>query len=102
MASSDDDTADGEMIFTVRASGGLNDRKRIRVTEADKDKPGLVIDAMAFDVLEKGTKPVSIRLTRGDLTDNVTVTTSWVSGDEDLRVRSGGTLTFTPGAGSNS
>ncbi|WP_214105601.1 cellulase family glycosylhydrolase [Acrocarpospora catenulata] len=56
--------------------------------------PIVVVSPTAVTVPEGGTATVSVRLSRAP-TSNATVTTTRVSGDTDLTVASGGTLTFT-------
>jgi hypothetical protein len=93
-AAEDADTTNGTRPITV-ASSGLTS-VNVTATEADND-PGqaIVVSSTAVSVPENGTATFTVRLQSAP-TANVTVTTTAGTGDTDLTVASGGSLTFTP------
>jgi len=94
-AAEDPDAANGQATFRVHAIGLSIADKDAVATEADNDQLAFLTDVQAVTVLEGGMAPLRVQLTAQPL-ETVTVTVSRVSGDSDLAVTSGGTLTFTP------
>jgi cellulose 1,4-beta-cellobiosidase len=95
-AAEDADTDNGSRTFTV-ASTGLTS-VTVTATEADNDtsqSQSLIVVPTSVSVPEGGTAGFTVRLA-SQPSGNVTVTTTAGSGDSDLTVSSGGSLTFTP------
>jgi glucose/arabinose dehydrogenase len=82
---------DGALYYADQSSPGT-----IRKLVYNGTAPNLIVQPTAFNVLEGGSSVVSVRLATAPAS-NVTVTTSRLSGDVDLSVSSGASLTFTPG-----
>ncbi|MBV1853030.1 glycoside hydrolase family 48 protein [Catellatospora tritici] len=94
-ASEDSDTTNGTRPFTVAASGLSS--VTVNATEADNDPVGtqsLVVSPTSVSVPEGGTATFGVRLNIAP-TGNVTVTTTAGTGDANLTVSSGASLTFT-------
>ena len=62
----------------------------------DNDVQGLVVSPTSVSVPEGGTASIMVCLAKQPLS-SVTVTSAWISGDTDLSVSGGGTLTFNSG-----
>jgi hypothetical protein len=94
-AAEDSDTVNGSRTFSVGASGLTP--VAVTATEADNDVPAqsLVVTPTALSVGEGATNTYSVRLASAP-SANVTVTSTGGSGDSDLTVAGGGSLTFTP------
>jgi Glycosyl hydrolase family 48/Cellulose binding domain len=92
-ASEDADTTNGTRPFLVASSGLAS--VTVNATEADNDSPqALVVTPTSLNVPEGGTAVVGVHLA-AQPSANVTVTTTAGTGDADLTVSAGGTLTFT-------
>jgi hypothetical protein len=81
---------DGALYYANQSSPGT-----IRKLVYNGAAPNLIVQPTAFNVLEGGSSVVSVRLATAPAT-NVTVNTSRLSGDTDLTVSGGASLTFTP------
>ena len=66
------------------------------LTITDNDAQGLVVSPTSVSVPEGGTASFSVCLAKQPQS-SVTVTSAWISGDKDLSVSGGGTLTFNSG-----
>ncbi|GAA1513558.1 hypothetical protein GCM10009677_53290 [Sphaerisporangium rubeum] len=95
-AAQDSDTTNGTRTFSVAASGITP--VTVTATEADDDTSqgtqSLLVSPTAVPVPEGGTASYTVRLAIAP-TGNVTVTNTAGSGDSDITVSSGGSLTFT-------
>ncbi|MEV4413240.1 glycoside hydrolase family 48 protein, partial [Catellatospora sp. NPDC049609] len=94
-AAEDTDTTNGTRPFTVAASGLTS--VTVNATEADNDSitpQSLVVSSTAVSVPEGGTASYTVRLATQP-SGTVTVTNGAGSGDTNLTVSSGLTLTFT-------
>ncbi|TKK88918.1 cellobiohydrolase [Herbidospora galbida] len=94
-AAQDGDTTNGSRTFTV-ASSGLTS-VNVTATEADDDgtqTQALVVSSTAVTVPEGGTASYTVRLQAAP-SGNVTVTNTAGSGDTNITVSSGASLTFT-------
>jgi hypothetical protein len=92
-ASEDSDTENGEAIIRISASG-LPD-KDITAVEIDNDSLNFVTDTDDVSIAEGGTVAFQVKLSAQPSSD-VTATVSRISGDSDITVQSGSTLTFAP------
>ncbi|MFG1946009.1 glycoside hydrolase family 6 protein [Nonomuraea sp. NPDC048826] len=95
-AAQDSDTASGTAAFTVGGSGVTS--ATVNASEIDDDssqEQSLIVTPTAVTVLEGGTGTYTVRLA-AQPSGNVTVTSAAGSGDSDLTVSSGASLTFTP------
>jgi len=94
-AAEDADTTNGTRAFTV-ASSGLTS-VTVNATEVDNDTTtqSLVVTPTSLTVNEGSSATFSVRLAVAPTT-NVTVTSTGGSGDADLTVTGGASLTFTP------
>jgi hypothetical protein len=94
-AAEDADTTNGTRAFSVGATGLPS--VTVNATEVDNDTAtqALVVTPTAVSVPEGGTATYSVRLAIAP-TANVTVTSTAGTGDTDLTVSAGGSLTFTP------
>jgi glucose/arabinose dehydrogenase len=81
---------DGALYYANQSSPGTI--RRLAYTGAQQN---LIVQPTAFNVLEGGSSVFSVRLNSAPVT-NVIVTTTRISGDTDLSVSSGASLTFTP------
>jgi hypothetical protein len=91
----DADTINGVAVIRISAPGVAN--LDITVTEIDDDVLQLVIDADdPIEIEEGGTASFKIKLSASP-SANVTVSVSRISGDNDITVQSGSSLTFQPG-----
>ncbi len=94
-AAQDSDSTNGSRTFTV-ASSGLTS-VNVTATEADDDgtqTQSLVVSSTAVTVPEGGTASYTVRLAAAP-SGNVTVTNTAGSGDSNITVSSGASLTFT-------
>ncbi len=91
-AAEDADTVNGTAIFSV-ASSGLTS-VNVNATEADNDTQSLIVSTTSVSVNEGSTNTFTVRLA-AQPTSDVTVNVTRTSGDTDLSVSGGGTLTFT-------
>jgi hypothetical protein len=94
-AAEDADTTNGTRTFAVASTGMTS--VNVTATEADNDTAtqSLIVTPTAVSVPEGGTATYSVRLAVAP-TANVTVTnTAATTGDADLTVSAGGSLTFT-------
>jgi cellulose 1,4-beta-cellobiosidase len=94
-AAQDADTTNGSRTITV-ASSGLPS-VTVTATEADDDpvqQQAVILSATTLNVPEGGCATVTVRLSIQP-SGNVTVSASLGSGDGDITIQSGGTLTFT-------
>jgi len=93
-ADQDTDTINGSATIRVSAPGIAN--QDITVTEIDDDVLQFVIDAdEPIEVEEGGTASFQVKLS-AEPSSEVTASVSYLSGDSDITVDSGSTLTFTP------
>jgi uncharacterized protein (DUF1800 family) len=94
-AAEDGDMANGSAI--IRASGTNLANGDVTATEAENDVPISILTNLirTLPVIENSTAQFGVRLASAPAS-NVTVTVARLSGDADLTVAAGGTLTFTP------
>ena len=81
---------DGALYYANQSSPGT-----IRRLATTSTAQNLIVQPTSFNVVEGGSSVFSVRLNSAPAA-NVTVTTSRISGDVDLTVSSGASLTFTP------
>jgi len=93
-AAEDTDQTNGTATIRCSASGWTS--ADVTATEADNDLPAfaIVLDRSSLTVNEGSTAIFNVKLSASPGA-NVTVTTGRASGDADLTVAGGGTLTFT-------
>jgi hypothetical protein len=91
-AAEDADITAGTATIRVAASGLPN--KDVTATEQDNDFLTFVTDVPSVAVVEGGTATFQVRLSAQPSTD-VNATVTRVSGDTDITVQSGASLTFT-------
>jgi uncharacterized protein (DUF1800 family) len=94
-AAEDDDMVNDTAI--IRASGTGVASADVTVSEVDNDAPISILTNLirTMAVIEGSTAPFGVRLASAPAA-NVTVTVARLSGDANLSVTSGATLTFTP------
>jgi hypothetical protein len=92
-ASEDSDAVNDEADFTV-ASAGLTSQT-VNLKALDNDLPALVPSVAQLQIGEGGTGQFTVSLT-GPPAANLNVTVTRSSGDPDVNVTAGGSLTFTP------
>jgi glucose/arabinose dehydrogenase len=92
-AAEDADGANDAATISVSASGLAT--QTVAVTAIDNDAQELVVSTTALTVNEGGTGQFTVAL-RNPPSGNVTVTVQRVSGDANVTVQSGASLTFTP------
>jgi predicted SpoU family rRNA methylase len=93
-ADQDTDTINGTATIRVSAPGIAN--QDITVTEIDDDVLQFVVDAdEPIEIEEGGTASFQVKLS-AEPSSEVTASVSHLSGDSDITVDSGSTLTFTP------
>ncbi len=80
---------DGAMYYQGIGSGVI---RRLATTSTAQN---LIVQPTAFNIMEGSSALFAVRLANAPV-GNVTVTTSRLSGDTDLSISSGATLTFTP------
>ena len=80
-------------VFTI-ASTGLGP-KTITATQIDDDVLDMALSTATLSAPEGGSTNYTVVLT-AQPTNNLVITTSWISGSTNLTVSGGGTLTFTP------
>ncbi len=93
-AAQDPDLANGSAVFDVTASG--LPVVSVTGTEADNDTQALLVSPTSLNVIEGSINTFTVRLAFQPTTD-VTVSVARASGDTDLSVASGASLTFTAG-----
>ena len=95
-AADDHDHTDGTAVFTHTGSGGGYDgvTASLAATENDDDTPGITLSTNTLTVDENGESSYRVRLATQPLED-VTVSVSRTSGDQDLSIKAGASLTFT-------
>lgn len=81
---------DGALYYSNQSSPGT-----IRRLASTSTAQNLIVQPTSFNVVEGGSSVFTVRLNSAPAVD-VTVTTSRISGDVDLSVGSGASLTFTP------
>jgi hypothetical protein len=91
-AAQDADTANGTATIRVAATGIPN--KDVTATEVDNDTLNFETNVSMVNVPEGGTATFQVRLTAEPLA-NVNATVTRASGDADITVQSGASLTFT-------
>ncbi len=91
-AAEDTDVVNGTATFAVSSTGLTT--MNVVATEADNDTLGLVVTPTAVTVTEGGVNTISVRLS-AQPGSSASVTTIRSSGDSDLSVSGGATLTFT-------
>ncbi len=91
-AAEDADVANGQAVFTVASAGLVS--QTVTATEADNDTLGLLVTPTAVIVAEGGAANFTVKLS-AQPSASVSVTTSRSSGDSDLSLSGGATLTFT-------
>jgi hypothetical protein len=91
-AGEDADVVNGTAVFTV-SSAGLSSVD-VTATEADNDTLGLLVSSTSVSAPEGGTSTFTVQLS-AQPTSDVTVSVGRTSGDTDLTVSGGATLTFT-------
>src|SRR5262249_1997767 len=86
----------GSNSFNVRATGGLIDQATVQAFEALTNQPGLVVDALSFELPESASRPVHVRLSKAPVAPVtvVTVNRGTVNDSPNLVVETGGVLTF--------
>ena len=92
-AAEDSNQDNGQAIFRVLAPGIAS--YDLAATAMDNDEPQLVASTASVLVNEGSANTFTVRLAAAPAA-NVTVTTTRTSGDEDLTVSGGSSLTFTP------
>jgi uncharacterized protein (DUF1800 family) len=94
-AAQDGDMTNGEAV--IRASGTGVTAADVNVSEADNDMPISILTNLirTLPVIEGSTAQFGVRLASAPPA-NVTVTVARLSGDTNLNVTAGATLTFTP------
>jgi uncharacterized protein (DUF1800 family) len=92
-AAQDADTANGTAVF--RASGTAMTPADVNVSEVDNDIIAIQTSVPTLNVNEGGSAQFGVRLSLAPAS-NVTVNVARLSGDIDLTVTGGATLTFTP------
>ncbi|WP_206184716.1 glycoside hydrolase family 6 protein [Thermoactinospora rubra] len=95
-AAQDSDTTAGTAAFTVGGAGVTS--ATVNATEVDDDstqEQAIVVTPTSIVVPEGGTATYGVKLAARP-SANVTVTSTAGSGDADLTIRSGASLTFTP------
>jgi uncharacterized protein (DUF1800 family) len=94
-AAEDADTTNGTAVIRASATGLTN--ADVNVSEVDNDNPVIAIQTSVatLSVNEGGSAQFGVRLSAAPAA-NVTVNVARPSGDTDLTVTSGATLTFTP------
>jgi len=87
----------GSNTFVLRASGGLFSEATVSVRTAGTNASGLVINPLAFDVPENGSRSVQLQLASPPPSSvTVTVSNRGLPGDSPLlQVQSGAMLVFT-------
>ena len=95
-AASDHDHASGGAVFTHTGAGGGYDgvTASLAATENDDDTPEIILSTNSLTVDENGENSYQVRLATQPLED-VTVSVTRTSGDQDLSIRAGASLTFT-------
>lgn len=91
-ASEDSDTTNG--AATIRVSAGGITSQDVTATEVDNDVLAFVTDTDSLIVPEGRSATFNVRLSNPPASD-IQATVSRVSGDTDIYIGSGGTLTFT-------
>ena len=91
-ANEDLDTSDDSAAIRISAPGMQN--KDLTATEQDNDSLSFETSTDSVTVNEGSTASFEVRLSHQPAAD-VQATASWVSGDTDITVQSGGNLTFT-------
>ena len=95
-AAEDNDALNGTAVFTHTASGGNYSgvpAVTLSAAEADNER-GVTLSASRVSVPEGGAKAYTVKLASRPV-GNVTVAVTWTSGDENLSVKTGASLTFT-------
>ncbi len=94
-AAEDADTTNGSAVFRVSATGLAN--VDVTANEVDNDQAAIAIQTSVttLNVNEGASAQYGVRLASAP-TSNVTVNVARLSGDTDLSVAAGATLTFTP------
>ncbi|MEO5802635.1 MAG: Calx-beta domain-containing protein, partial [Verrucomicrobiota bacterium] len=92
-ATEDDDAVNGEAILTISSSGLLD--RILTVVEVENDTQSILVSTNVVVVPEGGSNSFTVHLS-AEPTNTISVLTSRSSGDTDLNVDSGATLTFTP------
>ena len=93
-AEQDADTQQGTATFRIEAPGTELSNKDFRVQEIDDDALQFVTDTPEVTIEEGGTASFQVKLSAQPSAD-IETTVSRTSGDLDISVQSGGTLTFT-------
>src|SRR5207244_2900654 len=93
IAAEDDDAVNGQAAFTVSCAGLTN--VTVTATEVENDTQFIVVSTNSISVPEGGTNTFTVRL-NAQPTNTVVITNGFASGDADLSVAAGTTLTFTP------
>jgi hypothetical protein len=89
----DDDTENGQATIRISAAGIAS--KEITATEIDKDSLSFVTNTHQVSIAEGSTASFLVRLSAQPLA-NIGATVTILSGDSDIGIQSGPTLTFTP------
>ena len=93
-ASPDDDAIDGTATIRCTATGW--ESKDVIATEGDDDTQAILTNTGSVALAEGGTATFGVKLA-AEPSQNVVVSVTRAEGDEDIAVRSGSALTFTPG-----
>ena len=93
-AAEDDDAADSTAAIRVSDNAANITSKDVTATELDNDELEFQTDLSSVNVSEGTTAIFQVRLTAQPLS-SVNVTVARLSGDTDITVQSGGSLTFT-------
>ncbi len=86
----------GSNSFNFRASGALISQATLQAFEAVTNQPGLILDALAFELPESASRAVHVRLSKSPATPVTVVTANrgTVADSPMLVVESGGVLNF--------
>ncbi|MDQ1350396.1 MAG: hypothetical protein QG657_697 [Acidobacteriota bacterium] len=91
-ANEDIDTSNGSATIRISASGIQN--KDLTATEQDNDTLQFITNTSSVTINEGSTAPFQVKLSNQPAA-NIQATVTRVSGDTDISVESGGSLTFT-------
>jgi hypothetical protein len=95
-AAEDEDANNSQSVFALfRTSGPTIPQRQITAVEQDNDELKFILSPEALVIPEGATAALQIKLGARPL-DSVTAEIRWNGGDEDIRLISSSSLTFTP------